>query len=304
MDIRRFYVVSPRGECGPFSIEELAEELRSGHVTGQQQVRTGMGTMIGTVREVLDAPDPMWNPMDSTAAGLSAVVVAQRRNRNLSLVILGMTLIPATALYFFLSPGQVAAPPRTSSERIPASMAPPAPAATTVRSENTVRPPADAPSSSPTAAAPAAVKPTTAAISTTPAMSSDLVRLTALTAIVTVPGARLQGRDTPIPHIGTWNSQEGGVEWKTRLAPGRYAVTLTYACNKSGAGAMIVVSAGRARCSEPTRDHASWDNYQPHTFADPLVITEEGDTTIQVRAGSRKSSAFMKLAEVSLRRLP
>jgi hypothetical protein len=305
MDIRRFYVVSPRGERGPFSVEELTEELKAGSITAQQQVRTGMGTMIGTVREVLAAPDLVWNPMDTTTAGLSAVVVAQRRNRTFSLVILAMTLVPATAVYLFLSPTHVAPPPsRTTSDSV---IVPPPPPLTP--SPVPVNEPAKPPPSSPIAA-PAVMKPAVPPSPPAPvsspalARSADVVRLTASTATVTVPGARLQGRDTPVPHIGTWNSSEGAVEWKTSLAPGRYAVTLTYACNKSGAGALIVVSAGGASCSEPARDHTSWNDFKPHTFTDPLEITSAGETTIQVKPGTRKSSAFMKLAEMSLRRLP
>src|SRR4051812_33555855 len=59
MDIRRFYVVSIRDERGPFSIEELAEELDAGRITATQQVRTGMGTMLGSVREVIETPKTM-----------------------------------------------------------------------------------------------------------------------------------------------------------------------------------------------------------------------------------------------------
>ena len=60
MDVRRFYVISPRGERGPFSVEELHEELAAGRITSTQQVRTGMGTMLGNVREVINTPEVMW----------------------------------------------------------------------------------------------------------------------------------------------------------------------------------------------------------------------------------------------------
>lgn len=305
MDVRRFYVVSPRGERGPFSVEELTEELKTGSITSHQQVRTGMGTMIGTVREVLDAPDLVWNPMDTTAAGLSAVVVAQRRNRNLSLVILALTLVPAITIYLLLS-SKPAVPSahKTTSESAPLPPAPPVHLPATVPSPEVVKPLANTPSHTSSPSTPAALKSPTVVPPQSNSPTSSDVRLTALTATVTVPGARVQGRDTPIPHVGSWNNSEGAVEWKTSLAPGRYAVTLTYACNKSGAGALILVSAGGASCSEVTRDHGSWNDYKPHTLNESLVISQAGDTTIQVRPGSRKSSAFMKLAEISLRRLP
>jgi len=54
VDHRRFYVIgAATGEQGPYSLEELAEAARAGEVAGTDQVRTALGTRVGTVGSVL-----------------------------------------------------------------------------------------------------------------------------------------------------------------------------------------------------------------------------------------------------------
>jgi hypothetical protein len=51
--VRRLYVIALGEEHGPFDLERLAEELAAGRVQPGDQVRTGMGTPMGTVAEVM-----------------------------------------------------------------------------------------------------------------------------------------------------------------------------------------------------------------------------------------------------------
>jgi hypothetical protein len=54
MDHRRYYVIgAATGEHGPYSLEELAEAAHNGVVAGSDQVRTALGTNVGTVSKVL-----------------------------------------------------------------------------------------------------------------------------------------------------------------------------------------------------------------------------------------------------------
>lgn len=54
VDHRRFYVIgAATGEQGPYSLEELSEAARAGAVAATDQVRTALGTRVGTVGSVL-----------------------------------------------------------------------------------------------------------------------------------------------------------------------------------------------------------------------------------------------------------
>ncbi len=306
MDVRRFYVISPRGEQGPFSVEELNEEFSAGRVTPQQQVRTGMGTMLGTVREVLIAPEALWNTAES-GSGLTAVAVAQRRTRMVSLVILGLTLVPALLVMFLLGDKQ----PGNTGGSASAFTAPAAPTGPTPR---VIPPPPAAVTPIPSTSSPSA-RPATA--TTTPSTASrseaatntgvvrqqanGVLTLTATSAIITSEGARLQDKGGDNPHIGSWNNKDGGLEWNSHITkPGRFRVVMTYACNRSGAGAILTLAAGGTSLNDTVQDTGSWDIYKPHTLARELTIATSGPVTISLSPHEKKSSAFMKLSGIVL----
>ncbi len=96
MDHRRFYVIGgATGEHGPYSLEELGEAARAGVVAGSDQVRTALGTRVGTVSSVLGGSDarPQAEGHDSGGrprAGRPPVVV---------LVIIGIGIAIACMVY-------------------------------------------------------------------------------------------------------------------------------------------------------------------------------------------------------------
>lgn len=307
MDVRRFYVISPRGELGPFSVEELNEELSAGRITPRQQVRTGMGTMLGTVREVLIAPEALWNTAES-GSGLTAVAMAQRRTRMVSLVVLGLTLVPALSLMLLLGWGQEA-DVRTSATAPPAPRTAPAPGITP--------PPVVVPVPPPPAPGTRQITPVTSNPQPATRAEADgdaeivrqeadgVLRLMASSAIITSKGARLQGKGSDNPHIGSWNDREGGVEWRTLITkPGRFTVVMTYACNRSGAGAIFRLAAGDEVIDGIVQDTGSWDTYKPQTLARQMTIATAGPVTISLSPQEKKSSAFMKLSSIVLTPVP
>jgi len=323
MDTRRFYVVSPRGELGPFTVEELIEELEAGRITATHPVRTGMGTMLGSVRKVLDTPEAMWNTAES-GSGLSPVAMAQRRNRIVSVTILGLTLVPALMLIAFLGAGTTttvtaSTPTATASPDIPQ---PPPRSQTAVPSSVPVRPPAgnsvgtppppsastsSSPSSKPRAFTSTPDPLAVAAIADGPIRqaANGVLRLTASTATITSKGARLQGKGTDNPHIGSWNFGEGGVEWEALIdRPGSFEVTITYACNRSGAGSKINFSADNRSISDLTVDTSSWDAFKPHRLSQPLTISRAGLIKFTLVPNHKKNAAFMKLSGVLLTPVP
>jgi hypothetical protein len=322
MDVRRFYVVSQRDQRGPFTVEELIEELDAGRITATQQVRTGFGTMLGSVRDVIDTPQAMWNTAESGSA-LSSVDIAQRRNRILSLVILGLTLIPALTLIAFLGSGTTAVSASTPSTSLP----PPPHSQTVAPLPDPVRPtvqrPAETstptPTPTPTTTASTSPVPKPPVVTSVPEphpvavsenvivrQSTDgIVRLTASSATITAKGARLQAKGTANAHIGSWNDGEGGVEWEAMIdRPGSYEVTITYACNRSGAGVGMNISAGDQAISDLTVDTGSWDVFKPHRLSQPITISKAGSIKVFLAPINKRASAFMKLSGIRLTPIP
>lgn len=318
MDIRRFYVVSPRGERGPFSIEELSEELNAGRIMATQQVRTGMGTMLGTVREVIDTPETMWNTAES-GSGLSPIAIAHRRNRQLSLIILALTLVPALVLISLFGVGTTTvavAPP--SADRANQVLLPPAPPTEPVSVAPSGRSPANpspTPSTNSTAPVSTIISSKPLPTSATPdplagtAIPNPVIRqaangeltLTASTATITTPGARLIAKHTPNPAISGWNDAEGGIEWNAIIDhPGTFAVTITYACNPSGAGSEMGLTAGDQTISDRTKSTGTWDDYEAHQLKNHLSITKKGEMKFTLAPIKKKGSAFIKFSRIVL----
>lgn len=308
MDVRRFYVMSPRGEQGPFSVEELNEELAAERIMPLQQVRTGMGTMIGTVREVLIAPEALWNTAES-GYGLNAVAMSQRRTRMVSLVVLGLTLVPALSLILLLNGREENAREFASASTTPAAkpgptpsvtLPPPPPALAAVPIPSTPSPP-PRPAAATTTPAPAPRPAAATSSGVVQQEANGVLTLTASSAIITSKGARLQGKGGDNPHIGSWNNKDGGLEWQTIVTrPGQFHVVMTYACNRSGAGAILKLTAGGDFINDTLKDTGSWDVYTPHTLIQQLTIATAGALTISLSPQEKKSSAFMKLVGIVL----
>jgi hypothetical protein len=109
MDPRRFYVITTRkGEHGPYTQEELRAVLDQGLIERQHQLRTSVGTMLGTVASQL--------PSASQPRARSGMDSGQRRARRfnkLSLLVVIITLLLAGAIAASLRPGSaltIAAP--------------------------------------------------------------------------------------------------------------------------------------------------------------------------------------------------
>jgi hypothetical protein len=155
MDPRRFYVITTEGELGPYTQEELRSALSQGVIAPQHQVRTSLGTMLGTVASQL--------PSASQPRALPGMDSGQRRARQFnkfSLLVVVITLLLAGAMAFSLRPGAaapVAAPAAQLDAPRPAALAPAAPAAAGpapgASSSPTVQPVAAAPPPLPVPAA-------------------------------------------------------------------------------------------------------------------------------------------------------
>ena len=82
--------------------------------------------------------------------------------------------------------------------------------------------------------------------------------------------------------------------------PGSFLVTITYACNRSGAGSELSFSANDHSVTDLTRNTGTWDDYKPHQLSQPLTISKAGVVKFRLAPIKKKSAAFMKLRQVVL----
>jgi hypothetical protein len=290
----------------------LHERLALGHIAGTQQVRTGMGTMLGSVAEVLAAGAVTWNPADSTSGTMSAGQT-RGRNRTISLVVLALTVVPALLLATLLGGGGMVGPPTPPAAAGPVRsvIVPPPPLATRQPEPDVAKPVAPAPAKpvasvpappTPAPLAPAPLPPATVApVTTLPAGGDGVVILRAEQAELVGTRARVIGRGTPQSCIGEWNGT-GLARWRIQIArPGRYRVQTSYACNSSGAGGTYQVAVGGTRLSASLHDSGSWSTFATQTVGEATFAA--GEVTIEV-SPLKIRSVFMKLHTGILTPLP
>jgi hypothetical protein len=157
MDPRRYYVITTDGEAGPFTQEELRDALDQGVIGPRQQVRTSLGTMLGTVASQLPS---------ASQARPSGMDSGQRRVRQFnkfSLLVVFITLLLAALIAVSLRPAAAAAPSAPTvggvhQDNLPAAehAAPPAPPVAATPSGPVASAPAVQPAPAPPALPPPA----------------------------------------------------------------------------------------------------------------------------------------------------
>jgi arylsulfatase A-like enzyme len=117
--------------------------------------------------------------------------------------------------------------------------------------------------------------------------------------------------------IAGWTSTESTVSWEIAVVrAGRYAVSLSYVCEKKDAGSKIRVSAGHASTEAVVRatpirpiplPHRDPDQYYRSLVWSKLpagtLLLEEGRIRLEVRALTKPGEAIMELKHVELRYL-
>lgn len=138
---KTIYVVTLRGDRGPYSRADLAEALRAGEVGGQDQARSAFGRPLGTVDQVLRGPSSDRSPAEKQ---VTPRPVAPRRGRPwLAPVLVGGALLALVVAMMALRGGHDPLPPPEPALPTPAPV--PAPA----RPANPVALPAPAPAPAP-----------------------------------------------------------------------------------------------------------------------------------------------------------
>jgi alpha-L-fucosidase len=104
------------------------------------------------------------------------------------------------------------------------------------------------------------------------------------------------------PNIGYWTTSSDTVTWNAALQPGRYRVTMEYACEPGAAGSQVKVSLGDGLdapgVTAEIADTGSWDRYRTMDLG--MVEAPEGVKTVRVGALSMPHGAVMNLRWVKL----
>ncbi len=138
MEPRRFYVIAATpGEHGPFTLDEMREALAQGVIEGHFQVRTGLGTMLGTVASQLahaaptlsaDAEARRRGHARGSPSGMDSGQRRARQFNRFSLLVVVIILLLAGAMAMALRPGApvtLPAPPVSGPGPAPAPVAAP-----------------------------------------------------------------------------------------------------------------------------------------------------------------------------------
>jgi hypothetical protein len=242
---RRFYVIVADGERGPFSHDELREALNAREITLRDQVRSGMGTALGTVSEVLARSSSAAPPLiGQTTDGLPPVRVF----RPLPLIILGVSVVPAVMLLVLLRgrSGEVAPVNQPEPTLAPLAANPTIPVPPPITHPT---PPRSAPTP------PSSGSPTLPAIKTDVTTKLVIVRPEADGRLMLrADAAQLSGPDMTIASTAAGSSLNGwkvGISRATWLVqfvnPGTYRVVARYACPDKLAGSEVEIAIGPQR---------------------------------------------------------
>ncbi|MBN8526989.1 MAG: hypothetical protein J0M02_16770 [Planctomycetes bacterium] len=123
---KTIYVVTLRGDRGPFSRADLAEALRAGEVGGQDQARSAFGRPLGTVDQVLRGPSSDRSPAERPPAPRVAPARRDGRRPWLAPLLVGAALLAVVVAMMALRGGHDLPPvpptaPVAPPEREPAA---------------------------------------------------------------------------------------------------------------------------------------------------------------------------------------
>lgn len=100
-------------------------------------------------------------------------------------------------------------------------------------------------------------------------------------------------------NLGYWESEDDHASWTVVVTqPGRYEVTLDYACDTSAAGKEYVLQAGSSQLTGQVAGTGTWDNYR-QTKVGTLELSA-GEQTIVMRPRTKPGGAMIDLRLIRL----
>src|SRR6185312_1139639 len=120
---------------------------------------------------------------------------------------------------------------------------------------------------------------------------------------LSAPDGKIVGKNAQFEdeNIGYWTNQNDYVEWKFQTkSPGKYTVSVDYACPPVSAGADYEVVIGDQRLLAKVAATASWRDFRPLDLG-TVEIDRPAISTLQVKPVKLEKGALMNLRNVFLR---
>ena len=122
--------------------------------------------------------------------------------------------------------------------------------------------------------------------------------------VLGAPDAKLTGANITLEgnsHIGSWTEPDAMATWAMDVpAPGRYAISVLYACTEDYGGSDVVVSVGRQRVTaQVPANSTSWTDFKVLQLGE-MELNQVGDTVCTVGFGENKGKALFNLKTVIL----
>ena len=103
--------------------------------------------------------------------------------------------------------------------------------------------------------------------------------------------------------VGYWTDASSTVSWKPNVQrAGRYAVALTYACDRGSGGSTFTVACAGSRLTGTVAETGSWTTFR--TLDLGTLELGPGSQTVTVRASSKPGLAVMNLRSLTLKPVP
>ena len=100
-------------------------------------------------------------------------------------------------------------------------------------------------------------------------------------------------------NLGYWTSQTDRAVWKLNLPrPGRYTVTINFACAPDAAGNRFLVEAGDQQLSGTIRSTGSWDIYEEIDAG--AIDLKAGASEVVLRSDGPIRGALLDLGSIVL----
>ena len=103
--------------------------------------------------------------------------------------------------------------------------------------------------------------------------------------------------------VGYWTDASSTVSWKPNVQhAGRYAVTLTYACDRGSGGSAFTVACGSSRLTGTVAETGSWSTFRTVDLG--TLELGAGSQAVTVRGEKKPGLAVMNLRSLTLKPVP
>jgi len=103
-----------------------------------------------------------------------------------------------------------------------------------------------------------------------------------------------------VVNIGYWTNPKDAIEWQARFPDaGRYAVSMTYACDANSGGSKFTVSVDGSSLAGVVAETGSWGTYRTVPLGE-ITVAHPGVATVRLAPSEKPGMAVMNFRELSL----